>query len=126
MKIVIDIKPISEIRTIGCLDDYHYLSDGTLLFEIADTGSEVFNKLLVIHGMVEEILTHDQGISGEAITAFDKEPSESEEPGEEINAPYRDAHLIADAVERILLANLRIPIKVYNASIVKTLDGGTV
>ena len=94
------------------IDDYQYI-DGELVVSVAETGNEVFNKLVLIHALVEEMLTKANGIKEEDISTYDSEHLTSVEPGLERDAPYRDAHLIAEGIERMLCGYLKIPWKDY-------------
>lgn len=125
MKIEIEIKPIDQMRypTVG---DYYYKKDGTLKFEIADTGNVVYNTMVLIHEMVEELMTKQLGITEKKISDFDlKFESEREsgmhgmeaEPGFDVRSPYQSEHMIATAVEMIICAHLGIKWNKYNYDI---------
>jgi hypothetical protein len=101
-----------EFLRYGQYDDYQYI-DGELIVSIADTGNEVYNKLILIHALVEEMLTKAKGIKEEDISKYDAEHLTSEEPGLERDAPYKDAHLIGEGIERILCGYLGINWKDY-------------
>ena len=109
MKIL--ILPKSLIRYAN-FDDYRYI-DGELVVSVADMGNEFYTKLVLIHALVEEMLTNAKGIKEEDISKFDAEHMLSEEPGLEIDAPYKEQHLIAEGIERILCAAAGINWKDY-------------
>lgn len=107
MKIEIEIKP-KELMRYNTVGDYFYLPDGTLKFEIADTGYEFYNKTVLIHEMIEEALTKKRGITEHQITDFDlyyekrREQGlvkEDSEPGFDANSPYLIEHSFATGVE---------------------------
>jgi hypothetical protein len=113
MKIEIEIKPKDQLRydTVG---DYFYKPDGTLRFEIADTGTEFYTKLILIHEIVEEALTKYKGITEQQITDFDlyyeKRRAqglvpENSEPGFDNNAPYLFEHILASSVEMVMCSH---------------------
>lgn len=116
MRIEIEIRPIEKMRYATC-GDYFYKEDGTLRFEIADTGNEFYNKMILIHEMVEEALTKHLGITEKQIMDFDlyyekrREqglvPKESE-PGFDKNAPYVREHTVATAIEMLMCAHAGI------------------
>jgi hypothetical protein len=118
MRIEVRIIPKSEMP-YDTWDNYYITNDGDFVFEIADTGNIIFNRIMLIHAMVEQLLTDVNGISAKAITDFDMNSQKSEEPGEEVDAPYRNQHLIAKAVEMLICAHLNIPWKLYNGGIMK-------
>ncbi len=107
MNIEIKIKPKGTIRAQQ-FDDY-YFKDGVLVFEVADLGNDFYNKLVLIHAIIEQALTEYKGIKEEEITKFDMEHLDSEEPGLEMDCVYRNEHLLAEGIERILCAYLNIP-----------------
>jgi hypothetical protein len=107
----IKIKPKDTIRNLQ-YDDFFY-KNGELVFEIAETGNEIYDKLILIHAIIEEMLTKHAGIPEEVISNFDKNHLNVEEPGLEIDAPYRDAHLFAEGIERLICSYLKIPWKKY-------------
>ncbi len=58
--------------------------------------------LILIHELVEWYLTQRNGIREEDITAFDVAHTSSEDPGSEPDAPYRNEHLAAMEVEKLI------------------------
>lgn len=104
----------------GQLDDYGHTKDAIWL-AIKDTGVEVYNLILLVHGLVEYILTQGRGLPLQLIDRFDEAHPDSEEPGDEVNSPYRNEHGIALGIERILCAYLNIPWKVYEEALLKAL-----
>jgi hypothetical protein len=109
--IEIRIKPASEMRYLT-LDDY-FEEDGKLVFEIANSGNSFYNKLILVHALIEQMITEYEGISEKAIYDFDIEHEESLEPGLEKDAPYRDAHLLAEGIERSICAHVGVSWKDY-------------
>lgn len=125
MKIEIEFKPIEEMRysTVG---DFYYKKDGTLKFEIADTGNVVYNTLILIHEISEELMTKQLGITEKKIMEFDEKfEAEREsgmhgieaEPGFDVRSPYHREHTIATAVEMIICAHLGIKWNKYSYDI---------
>ena len=105
--------PMAEMRDKGALGDYWIDEDGTLQFRASESGNPVYDKLVLVHEMVEELLTSAKGIKEQDIMAFDLTHPDSDEPGLEPDAPYRDAHLLSEAVERLILAQLGMSWKKY-------------
>ena len=117
MKIEIKFKKLEDIRN-DQLGDYFYDEEGTLVFHIADTGNEFYNKLILIHELFEEATTKQSGITEESITLYDKYfelkrqqglVSENEENGYARDCNYRNQHTIADSVERLACAITNTP-----------------
>ena len=125
MKIEIEIKPLDQMRynTVG---DYFYKKDGTLKFEIADTGNDTYNTMILIHEIAEELMTRNKGITEKKISEFDfkfeKERqsglhSAEAEPGFDIRSPYEPQHMISTAIEMIICSHLGIKWNKYNYDI---------
>ena len=104
----------------GQLDDYGH-AEGKIWFTIKDTGVTGYNLILLIHALVEYILTQGRGIPLGLIDRFDEDNPELEEPGDDVNAPYRNEHSVAVGIERILCAYMNIPWKVYEEALIKAL-----
>lgn len=117
MKIACETISQHDHRDLGALGDYWYDTLGTLQIRATGLGNPLYEKLIFIHELIEETLTRHKGITEESIMAFDMAHQQSPEPGLEVDAPYRDEHLLAEAVERLILAQLGIPWKVYNEAV---------
>jgi hypothetical protein len=105
--------PVDKMR-YESLGDYFY-KDGILHFKIVDTGNPLYNKIILIHEMIEQTLTEARGIKEEQILKYDLEfetlrkagkVGENDEPGEGKGSPYRREHLLAEIVERLMLNHL--------------------
>ena len=112
MRIVIETIPISDMRYATC-GDYWYDDLGTLQVRVAETGVEVYNKMIMVHELLEEALTKHRGLLEPQITEFDlyyeerkrlKLVSEESEPGFDNNCPYRNEHALATATEMSMCA----------------------
>ena len=112
----------TEVLSYETFDDYGIVDD-LLWFAIKDTHDPFLNRMMLIHAMIEQFLTSMKGIKAETIDEFDLAHPNSEEPGDEVDAPYRDEHSIAYAVERLLCAYLGIPWKVYEDRLARALEG---
>jgi len=126
-KIKVEIIPL-EKQKYQTLGDY-FEKRGVLNFKITDTGNPFYNKLILIHELVEQTLTEAKGIKESQILRHDLEfeklikdglVDENAEPGEHKNSPYRQEHLIAEMVERMMLNHLNhVTFKEYNDNIFK-------
>lgn len=87
---------------------------------VSDLGDWRMNMLVAVHELFEVVLCHDRGISQEQVDKFDIEFERSRplgdesEPGDDINAPYRNQHCFATAVERMLCAALGLSWQEYD------------
>jgi hypothetical protein len=90
--------------------DYYFDESGDLIVNISDTGDDFANELILIHELVEEMLTRKRGITEPEIMAFDelyeKERAEGkhtadEEPGWDDRCPCKKEHSFAEAIERL-------------------------
>ena len=97
--------------TVG---DWQWDGDN-LLITISDMGDWRANVAVAIHELVEVALCKQAGISQESVDAFDTGPgSDTNDPGDLPDAPYRDQHCFATAVERMLIAAFGMSWKDYD------------
>ena len=119
-------------------------ADEELVLEVrvSDLGDWRMEAMIAVHEIVESVLCIDRGIPIAAVDAFDMEfekarefiskyPYKGEdapwfpfrgrsvkaeaEPGDDIEAPYREQHCFATAVERMLCAAMGIAWADYEA-----------
>lgn len=118
-KIEVEIKDnVSQMRysTVG---DYYLKEDGTLKFEIVDTGSSFFNKMILIHEMIEQSLCEFRGLPNDTIDKFDfqfeldRKNGNIDEPGFDPDAPYNKEHTLATSVEMMMCALSGVSWKEY-------------
>jgi hypothetical protein len=129
-QIEIEVVPLKKQR-YETLGDYYY-KKGVLHFKITDTGNPFYNKLILIHELVEQTLTEAKGITEPQILRHDLEfekllrdgkVSPDEEPGEHKNSPYRVEHILAEVVERLMVNHLNHEtFKEYSDKIFKIFD----
>lgn len=112
-EIQIEFVPLEKMR-YESLGDYFY-KKGVLHFKIADTGNPLYNKIILIHEMIEQTLTEARGIKEEQILKYDLEFEALrkagkvglyDEPGEGHGSPYRREHVLSEIVERLMLNHL--------------------
>lgn len=109
MKIAIETIPHNQQRydTVG---DYWIDEDGTVQVRVSEMRDSTYEQAAILHELFELFLVQNRNISIDAIDEFDKsfEANRAEgnidEPGDDINAPYRDEHCFATAVERMFIA----------------------
>lgn len=108
MKIKVNIQD-EDLMRYSTIGDYFYVQfQDTLVFDIADQGDPFWNKMILIHELVEETLTNFKGIKEEDIMKFDLENPELDEPGESRLAPYHNEHMMAQRIEDMLCVYLGI------------------
>lgn len=114
MKIIIETIPHLNQRydTVG---DWFFDTDGTLHIKVSKLSDPSHEYLIVVHELIEVLLCQHDGVSQEAVDAFDKAFSadRDEEPGDDPGAPYRKQHCFATGVERMLAAELGVDWKAY-------------
>jgi hypothetical protein len=102
----------------------NYELDGdTLKIYVSELGNPRYEMLVAIHEFCEAVLCGDRGISFNEITKFDKEfeahRTNDSEPGDDPKAPYRQEHLFASGIEKLMAAELGIEWQAYEQTIHK-------
>ena len=114
MKINIETIPHGEQRypTVG---DYWDDPDGVVQVRVSDMKDWRYEALVVVHELIEMFLTKARNIPEEAISDFDikfersrEEGLVTGEPGDHVNAPYRNEHFFATNLERLLSSELGV------------------
>lgn len=110
-------------------DEYH---DGTvekherLDLRVSDLGNEDYEFLVLIHELIEEHLTRNDGIPEPVIKAFDEQFEQERaqglhavdaEPGHDPRAPYRAQHAFAELIERLVAYELGVNWQAYEKAI---------
>ncbi len=90
-----------------------------LVVTVSDLGDPRFNALVAAHEIVEALLCRERGIADEAVTKFDTDHLELEEPGDDPRAPYHAEHMSASVVEHALAALLGIDWNLYTEAFSK-------
>jgi hypothetical protein len=109
-EIFIKVIPASEQRLKENCGDYWYDENGTLNIRVSEIGSDkkswLYQRMIVIHELIEQTLTEYRGITEEEIQAFDEkfyaemDNGDYPEAGFHPNCPYLSAHTLSDNVER--------------------------
>ena len=85
-----------------------------LTVKVADMGNDDYHLLVLIHELVEAYLCRKAGVKEEDVSAFDiefeknRKEGNTDEPGDEPEAPYFLQHQSATRVERQLAAELGV------------------
>lgn len=115
MRIIVEFLPKEEMRydTAG---DY-WRRDDVLTFQVRDTDSSIYNRLVLIHEMVEQLLTEHAGIHDGEIDEYDMAFEGAGEPGDALDCPYHTQHSIATGIERMLCGILGFHWELYERSL---------
>lgn len=85
--------------------------------------AEDYDFLVGIHEAVEAYLCRKRGVKEETVTAFDmdfeskRKSGNVDEPGDDLNAPYRREHFFATSIERLIAGELGVDWIEYNHTI---------
>jgi len=122
IKINIETIPHSQQRyeTVG---DWWWGADGTWEFRVSNMGNWRFEMLVAIHELAECAMCRFWGISQVDVDDFDKVfeanrvEGNTDEPGDDPKAPYRNYHCIATGIERVMATMLGVSWKEYESAI---------
>lgn len=89
--------------------------------QVADTGNMDYNFLVLMHALVEQYLCHKHRITDAQVTKFDMDHPQLDDPGNAIEAPYHNEHMVANDIESMLSVALGVEWKKYEEAIEKTL-----
>lgn len=92
-------------------------------YRISDTGDADHAFLIFIHELIEHHLCEKRGIKVADITAFDKafeakrKPGNTDEPGFDQKAPYREEHKFATQIENMIAHELGVSWTKYDRAV---------
>ena|ERR1035437_1136845 len=123
-RITIDIIPhnMQDYDTVG---NYKIYED-IIAITVSDMGNWMFNVLVAFHELIEVILIIKAGIKNSDITAFDAKfeadrikglHGPTEEPGNDLKAPYRSQHVFATMIERLLAKAFKVKWEKYDKAV---------
>lgn len=112
--------PHSEQRyeTVG--DYWVDEHNGVQEVRVSDVGNPDYEFLVAMHELVELYICRHRCISEESISAFDEEfeknrqPGNTDEPGNSPKAPYRREHAFATRVEKMIARQLGVDWEEYD------------
>lgn len=116
MKITICTIPHQNQR-YGTPGDWTFDANGDLDIWVSRSSNWRYEALMSVHELIEVLICKHRGITQESVDAFDIQyekdrasglHGKSDEPGDDLKAPYRREHCIATAVERLLAAELDV------------------
>lgn len=104
---------------------------GILEIRVSDMGNWKYEHLVSVHEYLEALLCLARGIKEADVTAFDlafeKRPDTkiTDEPGDDVLAPYFREHQFATSVEKYLASELKIDWHQYSERVTYTLISNT-
>ena len=122
MNIQIKTIPHNEQRydTVG---DWWWTPDGDLEIRVSDMNNWKYETLVAFHELAEVLLCKDRGIKQEDVDNFDIEfeknrpEGNTDEPGNDVNAPYKNEHKLATQLEFILAGGLNVDWDLYDKTV---------
>src|SRR6266568_6634472 len=102
--------------------------DGTatapsIAVKVSKMGDWRYELLVGLHEMVEAALCRQRGIGEAQVTAFDeafekaRAAGNTDEPGDELAAPYHREHIFASKIERLMAVELGVDWTAYEAAV---------
>jgi|GEM_PF-2368109 len=116
--IVVEVIPHTSQRynTVG---DYWIDDNGVRQIRLSDLGDPYYEKLVLIHELVEITLNQKAGVTDAMVDEFDfafeedRAPNDESEPGDDPRAPYYEQHQFASKVEREMAEQLGVDWDAY-------------
>jgi hypothetical protein len=108
--------PQAEMRYDTCGDWYH--ENDTLIVLASAMPDARHQQLVAVHELVEALMCNVDGVTQEAVDAFDMGPgADLDEPGNDASAPYRQQHVVATEIERRLAEAMHVDWAEYDAAV---------
>lgn len=95
----------------------YFIENNEVVIQVQKQIKPEYNFLIALHEFFEQFITERDGISEEAILAYDKAHSDSDEPGAELDSIYREQHNKAELVERVAASLLGVDWQKYEQEI---------
>lgn len=109
--------PQAQMRydTVG---DWTFNDDGELDILVSQMPDERWQQLVAVHELAEALMCNVDGVSQEAVDAFDMGPGKDlDEPGNSPAAPYRLQHAWATAIEHLLAISMGVDWATYDQAV---------
>lgn len=110
-RISVNIRPHTS-QHYDTAGDYQELKDAWVI-RLSELSDWRYEGLVLVHELVEMLLTKANGVSWDDITKFDIE-SGHPDPGTLPEAPYHKEHVFATKIEKMLAKELGVNWKDYN------------
>jgi hypothetical protein len=104
------------------LGDYFFDSDGVLRIYVSKMPNYKMQLLILVHELIEVLLTEEHNIPESLITKFDvgyeeaRQLGDLSEPGDCSMAPYKNEHCFATGIERLMCSMLNVDWLEYEAA----------
>jgi hypothetical protein len=95
----------------------YWTEGGCIQFRILSLGNADYEFLITLHELVEKQIARKMGISEQTIDAWDLAHEDEDEPGAMEGCPYREAHMIAESVERVIAVKLGVDWDHYDKTV---------
>jgi hypothetical protein len=122
MKIIIETIP-NESQRYPTVGDYYRDAAGTLHIKVSQEIGDKGALLVALHELIEVALCDERGITHEDIDNFDKsfefhrQDGNTDEPGDDPEAPYKREHFFATSIERLMAAEMGVEWGAYETAI---------
>jgi hypothetical protein len=85
---------------------------------VSSMPDERHQQLVAVHELVEALICNVDGVTQEAVDAFDMGPgADLDEPGNDPSAPYHAQHMVATQIEMQLAAAMHVNWAEYDAAV---------
>lgn len=121
MRIHIEVVPAKAMRYASC-GDWQFVN-GDLYIQVSAMGDWRYEALVGVHEACEALLCRHRGIDQSEVDQFDlkfeaaRPASNTDEPGDSPDAPYRAEHFAATNIERLLAAELKVDWREYDKTV---------
>ena len=125
MRIIIDIvdHKNQDYDTVGNWNFTEINEESELTITVSRMNDWRYEVLVGLHEAIEAILCYDRGISEQSVTDFDvnfeviRKNGNTEEPGDNKDAPYRKEHKFSTKIEMMICKELGIDWKTYSQAV---------
>lgn len=87
-------------NTVG---NWSFAEDGSLLVFVSETDNEMSNLAIGSHEVYEALACRADGVPEAAVDEWDRLHADNDEPGAMEGSPYREQHLAAERIERLII-----------------------
>ena len=106
-------------RTCG---DWFTADNGLLKIRVSNTNNRKYAFLTALHEMIEQFLCECSGITEDQVDSWDLLHEDQDEPGEMLKCPYREQHLFAEAMEKVIAEKIGVDWVEYGKALEAAMD----
>lgn len=110
-------------RTAG--DWFREKENGNIHVRVSNTNNVDYAFLTALHELIEQKLCEKAGISEAQIDAWRLTHENEDEPAELLKCPYREQHLFAEAIEKVLAEKIGVDWVQYGIALERAMDEKT-